>query len=1237
MKFISSTDLKNWASTNSARENLPELIKRLIYANITDRKNLLKISFPSGEAISTPGWDGILECSESIFSIEKGTSLWECGTDKDITQKANSDYDKRTRNQLGMDSKSSTFVFVTPRIWNNASRWETEKNLEGKWKKVSVITAIELEDWLEQTPQVAIWLYSLIHNNATMINLYSPEEYWNRFASNDKYTIKAEIITGGRTNEARRLLERLTTPSATLIQSYTTKESMAFAAACIILYAPEEIKNKCIITEDKKTFESLINNYTDLILITNITERDHAFATKKRHRIVYAVTPGQINESENILRLPQIDQGCFIKALQESGILLEEAYSLCKECSAGIMPLRRKLGIDSSASEWLKGDNINLIVPALLTGCWIDDFNGDREIVESLSDISYDKYTEDLNTLSNNPDSHLNRVDNAWKFISPYEIFEALDKLGYFTQRKLNPFYDAISTVFSTPLTDKQYSNAIRHGLLQSATILSTIGKYKYQKGTDNTIGKLLETSDIDWWKTNSMYLKLIAEASPYKFVTFINEDIRKENSVIKNFIQTEPYCHYADAIPQALFQLSWSKELLYKTCHTLLQLAEISDFTFSRPAIFLQRVFNPLEHRTVLNAQQRTDTLTTLSKEYPAQIFKLSMSLLEDLCKDLHYVTPIISTWRYSDIQYIKPTPDEVSLSIKGLCNLVIKLCSNTPEEFIGIINIADNETIGASNREMLIGFLEKHKDFFKNDSQVMTRIQKLIHHNQTYRHTGQTIPQKELERWESMFTDSSSDNLTIKYQWIFESPYLEIPETYESNLSYRQVREIKDKYYREAVKDILNQCQGVLKGLYQFAEQVKCPDLVGEGYFLNAYTSEDFIRFSEFINPLDQTEVLKKFAQGFYKLSFYRNGSVAYMNSLKDISGLYNANILSLTAIPATITIGRYVDTLSSELQTAYWNKVPFQNYSNADETSYFVNKCNAFHRYACSISILHFYTTDSGNNNLIPGKIILQALRGLFDSRTPIYRSSTSADISDIIKHLESRNDINSDDLMSIELLYIDCIIDTDDLDSLTLTKKLLSDPEYMIDLIDKIYNYQEIDNYLRVHIEHSFDNLIQRTSSAPFCNKDGSVRNESALNRYIDRLRELGQSIDQRHLDSLDLFSSQVDSIIGRLLAKFPLNKDYPQSALCEILERLNSKHTNSSFFNALCELNILHMRMPGDGGRIEKTKSDRFKIYADKIRSRFPNTAEIFDNLSDYYIRKALYQYTEANKERLACL
>ena len=101
-----------------------------------------------------------------------------------------------------------------------------------------------------------------------------------------------------------------------------------------------------------------------------------------------------------------------------------------------------------------------------------------------------------------------------------------------------------------------------------------------------------------------------------------------------------------------------------------------------------------------------------------------------------------------------------------------------------------------------------------------------------------------------------------------------------------------------------------------------------------------------------------------------------------------------------------------------------------------------------------------------------------------------------------------------------------------------------------------------------------------------------------------------------------------------MTKFYQRRDISLESVNFYPERLNSKYVNSSFCNELCGLNILHMRAPGDGGRIEKTKSNRFEQYADKIRFSFPNTAEIFDNIGEYYNSQALCQDTEAKKERL---
>ena len=98
MKFITSTHLKQWADTKECQSLLPELMRRLICASV---KQLDRLSFPSGDAVHMPGWDGIVSSQESIDMVPEGVSLWECGVNKDIQTKENDDLTKRTANPLG--------------------------------------------------------------------------------------------------------------------------------------------------------------------------------------------------------------------------------------------------------------------------------------------------------------------------------------------------------------------------------------------------------------------------------------------------------------------------------------------------------------------------------------------------------------------------------------------------------------------------------------------------------------------------------------------------------------------------------------------------------------------------------------------------------------------------------------------------------------------------------------------------------------------------------------------------------------------------------------------------------------------------------------------------------------------------------------------------------------------------------------------------------------------------------
>ena len=110
--LVNSTDLSNWAERLDARSTLPKVITRLASAPSIQIEH---IEFPSDEATQLDGWDGILKVITGNEFIAEGQSGWEFSTDRDIKGKADSDYDKRKANSLGLDPTETTFVFVTPK------------------------------------------------------------------------------------------------------------------------------------------------------------------------------------------------------------------------------------------------------------------------------------------------------------------------------------------------------------------------------------------------------------------------------------------------------------------------------------------------------------------------------------------------------------------------------------------------------------------------------------------------------------------------------------------------------------------------------------------------------------------------------------------------------------------------------------------------------------------------------------------------------------------------------------------------------------------------------------------------------------------------------------------------------------------------------------------------------------------------------------------------------------------
>ena len=132
---------------------LPELIRKLI----KDTSSTITYNrFPSGDATSTPGVDGIVKNSTECEFIPVGDSFWEIGTSG--LAKINKDYDKRTEEFSEEIRLNTTFILIIPKYWSfETSLVDWQNQRKSQWKDVLVYDAEILNNWMEEHPNISLW------------------------------------------------------------------------------------------------------------------------------------------------------------------------------------------------------------------------------------------------------------------------------------------------------------------------------------------------------------------------------------------------------------------------------------------------------------------------------------------------------------------------------------------------------------------------------------------------------------------------------------------------------------------------------------------------------------------------------------------------------------------------------------------------------------------------------------------------------------------------------------------------------------------------------------------------------------------------------------------------------------------------------------------------------------------------------------------------------------------------
>ncbi len=348
-------EIKNWADTPDAPHTLPKLIRRLILATVPTPS---LIDIPGGSSVWKPGWDGLLKVNEAaLLYVPSGASAWEFGVGKNPQSKANKDYRKRTENSLGVDRKSSSFVFVTPRVWSGKRDWIRRRQEENEWATVHAYDADDLATWLEQMPSVADWFARLIGKFPDE-GVVCLDDWWKNWASGTRPNILPEVVLAGRSEQSDLVRNWFTKPANSFyVKGDARDEAIAFIAASA-LNKPDSISAailaKSIVVESIDAWRSLERSNYPMVLIRNfVGDVSSQSAVAKGHHVVASLDSAQ-EPRGNGLKLPPLGRDEVVEALKSMGLTEARARALSRKAARRLRVMRRFLLEEAGAPppEW---------------------------------------------------------------------------------------------------------------------------------------------------------------------------------------------------------------------------------------------------------------------------------------------------------------------------------------------------------------------------------------------------------------------------------------------------------------------------------------------------------------------------------------------------------------------------------------------------------------------------------------------------------------------------------------------------------------------------------------------------------------------------------------------------------------------------------------------------------------------------------------------------------------------
>jgi hypothetical protein len=1290
--MINSNDLSTlFASTRrDAQGLLPHLVRRLILATCSDR-DLARIEMAAGDDIRLHGWDGSLLYNSTHPYIPTGTSAWEMGVSSNPQSKANEDYTKRSRDPLGLNPALSTFVFVTPHVWNGRNDWIDTKQAEQAWADVRVIDGSMLVLWLERAPAVALWIAERL--GRSIQGVQTVDRYWDSsIVTQYSPAITPELIIGGRVSTYERLADFLRDPTGLVsLLGETLEESIMFATATCKQITTEaahaEDASRLLVISDHTASEHLATLSEDHIAILTDPSLRATFQTdahKHLHLIIPEQRDARTSQSAVAIELDTLVRSAISNSLVDIGRSEVEANRIAGESKGSLHALLWLLAEpERGALECATGQPASELAPLVLAGQWTINEHEDHEVIALLAQREYNEVKQTLIEWSGASKPLTKRGAiwdwKAWRFawsrLAPSLERDDIHRFLKIAEQVLG----AADPALELPLEERwlaairgkvhKYSPALREGLAQSLVLLAmhndAFQDVDSQAEVDGFIASFLRADNLaQRWISISRWLPDLAEAAPDTFLNALDNLVTNQEAINELFTEggmlgSSPHTH----VLWALERLAWSEDHFARVVLALGRLADVDPGgnLHNRPSNSLREILLPMSTPTGAPIEDRISAVRLLFVQFNDVGWQCATSLLPRF-GELNII-PSRPQWREWSTDTNKHITVQDYWSFQEhLIELMLEHTGLDGERWKTLLEASpelrkDHPELG--NRVLDALRAIDTSEFSRENAFVLgDAARALVMRHENGSHTDWAMKEESLAVYRELCEHLRPQDLRYQHRWLF-TQWPEILRDLELTEEERTDRLTTLRV--QATNTVLAE-HGFLAVL-EWTDDVEFPEALGSTLAALDLTDEQVQQLlrTGLLDPgtPQNRPPVARLVFGYVETKVRAADEAWRDQTLKSISDTLGpqSSTLFLLALPRQQDTWQLVERLDEHIQTAYWSSVWF-NLLNLEDCEIVVPKLLAANRPFKAIDIVGMllhrdrrgeWNEQQKSRAIALARTVLDAEIDHGPSDEHGMSSSPGFWIDDLLAFLESNN-IPRQELAGWEWRWLP-FIERESRRIKALQAEIADDPALFIELLGALYKPENQDDEhqnedLEPQEEHRASaayKLLEAWTRLPGLDEDAR---RLKRNEIKDELAPITPawigSVDE---DSLTAWVERAIELateshhlsvclnhIGRVFAYAPAEKDgvWPCIAVRRIIEQHRSDDLEQGMRTGV--LNRRGVYFATRDGRDETAMANQLRRWCESVRAEYPRTGTLLRLLAEDYESEAQRRVREGKIE-----